>query len=1231
LPHIAETVLEAAGIGGWELDVAIGRLAWTAITFEIYELDPPHAPPVADALTFYPPEARPVVQAAMQAAIDAGTPWDIETPLVTARGRHRWVRSWGLAVREGGRTVRLVGAFQDVTDRRAANARTERLSIVASQMTNIVITTDRRGRIDWVNAALTRLTGYTLADALGRAPSDLLQGPRTDPATIRRMERGVADGTGFDVEVVSYTKAGLPFWTSITCSPLRAADGTVNGFISVQADISARRAAEDAARAEAAERQRAELLLRDVLETLPTGVSVFDADNRFVLANRAYREMFPATAGFLDVGRELDALMRLGLAHGQYGDVAADEAGREAWIARHLAYFRSPTGIARRQDMADGRVIQVRERRSDTGMLVSVRTDMTDLHKAEARARNEAAERARADALLRDVVAAVPSAIVAYDHDERLILTNQADAERMPLPPTFSALGERLEDVVRLAVSLGLFPDAPAAAAEHEAWIAQLLAYLRDSRGAPRTLSLKGGRSIQVRARRSGSGNLVIIRTDITDLLRAQALLHDVLEAMPSAVVAYDPDDRVILANQTLAEMAPMLTGVSDVAMRLSDVLRLGAEGGYFADLPAAPAARDLWLGELLAYFRNTGGVPRTLRVSDGHSVQVRARRSATGNLVVVSTDITAQTRAEALLRDILEALPSAVIAYDRDERLLLWNRAASTMLPASAGFAAVGRTLEEMIRFSAASSTNADVGATAAEHDRWIAAELAAYRASSGARTQRMRDGRFLTALERRSESGNLVCVRTDTTDLKRAEQHLRWQAERDPLTQLHNRTFFLTALEQALAAVAGSTAQGFVDGPMHGNRDGGVLLVLDIDYFKQINDTLGHDMGDALLVEIAARLRVYLRGGGEGAARLGGDEFGVVIPGLADQTAVMARIDGLHAALSAPADLGGRRTPVGISMGATMFPADGTDATKLLKNADLALYEAKRNGRGRWTPFRPEQATALERHARMADALREALSRQLFTVALQPKRRLRGGSHAGFEALARWHDGADWVPPGDFIPVAEDTGLIQALGRAVMAATFARIREIRDQGLEPGRVALNVTGPQLLDPHFKEQTLSALRRHGLGPADLELELTGTALFGSTSERLNAVLRDMSTAGITLALDNFGTGSASLAHLWHLPIDRLKIDRAFVAGIGGAGPGGAMARTVISLARSLGMESIAKGVETAEQMAFLVESGCDVAQGYLISPALLTTADAAAYLGTTHRLSKMAHSNVAS
>jgi diguanylate cyclase (GGDEF)-like protein/PAS domain S-box-containing protein len=709
---------------------------------------------------------------------------------------------------------------------------------------------------------------------------------------------------------------------------------------------------------------------------------------------------------------------------------------------------------------------------------------------------------------------------------------------------------------------------------------------------------------------------LVGVLEDITahhELAVREARLSLVARQIDSIVMTLDRDGRMEWVNDAFTRTTGYT--LDDVRGRTpGDVLNgpdtdPGTIGHIVASIRAglgfevevldyAKDGKKLWMAVACAPIRDAAGTV-TGFISVETDVTVRREAEAKARSEAVERE-----RTEALLRDILEALPSAVMAYDHDERLVLWNQEAARMLPAVAPLAVPGMTLTEMLRLSAEHDQYVDVGDTPEARAQWVARKLAAYRAPGGARTLHLPDGRTMQARECRSESGNLVCVRTDTTDLKRAEEELRIQAERDPLTMLANRAAFMGALERALARAADSPDSG------------GALLLLDVDYFKQINDTLGHDMGDALLVEIGARLRTLLRSG-DVAARLGGDEFGVAIPGLADAQAAGPRIDAIHATLSAPMEFAGRRTQIGISLGATLFPRDGAEAAKLLKNADLALYEAKRSGRGRWAAFRPEQATTAERHVHMADALRRALAQNRFTVALQPKRLLRGGGHAGFEALARWHDGTRWVPPTEFVPVAEDTGSTGALGRVVMAAALARVQEIRDAGLDPGRVAVNVTGPQLLDRDFMAETLEMLRRHGLRPADLELELTETILLGRAAERIDAVLREFSRLGVTLALDDFGTGYASLAHLSRLPIDRLKIDRSFVQGIGGAG--GVIARTIVGLAHSLDMEAIAEGVETAEQLAFLEAAGCDAAQGYLFARPLATTAEAIAYLRCAH------------
>jgi EAL domain-containing protein (putative c-di-GMP-specific phosphodiesterase class I) len=296
------------------------------------------------------------------------------------------------------------------------------------------------------------------------------------------------------------------------------------------------------------------------------------------------------------------------------------------------------------------------------------------------------------------------------------------------------------------------------------------------------------------------------------------------------------------------------------------------------------------------------------------------------------------------------------------------------------------------------------------------------------------------------------------------------------------------------------------------------------------------------------------------------------------------------------------------------TAFPQDGLDSEGLLKNADLALYEAKRSGRGRWCIFRQDHAQARAENDSLTDGLRQAIASNAIQVAFQPKRRTKGG-HAGFEALARWNDGTRDVPPSQFIAAAEESGLIIPLGAAVMEAALARLRALRMCGATTGRVAVNVASAQLMDPSFLPDTLDALRRHDLGPGDLELEVTETVLLGRSAERIEQTLRDFRDRGVALALDDFGTGLASLSHLARLPLTSLKIDRSFVSEIGRGDRGGLIARVIIGLARGLGLESIAEGVETVEQVAFLQAEGCDVVQGYLYARPLATEDEILGYL----------------
>ncbi len=803
--------MAAAGFGGWELEVATGKLSWTDLTFAIHELDPGTPPTLEAAIAFYNAEARRTLTAAIAKAIADGTPWDLELPFTTAKGRAIWVRAWGSALREGGITTRLTGAIKDVTVRRDLVRMAERLSVVTRQMTNAVIITDPEGRTEWVNGAFERLTSFTLPEMLGRRPGHDLQGPLTDPATIAHMRGRLAAGQGFEVEIINYTRDREPYWIAVTCTPIRDDAGTLTGFIAVESDVTARRNAEAAVRREIEERQRAEALLRDVLGALPSAVTVYDADERLILTNRAYGAMFPISAQAAQPGRTLEDLIRYGVAHGAFPEAGDTVTDQEAWIAHHLAAHRNP--------------------------------------------------------------------------------------------------------------------------------------------GPPRTFMLSGGQYVQAR---------------------------------------------------------------------------------------------------------------------------------------------------------------------------------------------------------------------------------------------------------ESRSESGIVVCIRSDTTELKRAEAELRILAERDSMTGLANRQAFLAALDRALH-------------PQSGALEGGTLILFDVDHFKSINDTYGHDAGDALLIEIAARLRAQIRTR-DMAVRLGGDEFVVLMPGLTLPQAVSARVASLQKALAVPVKLGTRHLQVTTSAGITLFPLHGTAPEQLLKTADLALYEAKRGGRARWCHFDSGQADAMQRRAALAEDLGIALANNAVQIALHPQR-LIGGGHGGFEAIPQWNNGVRDVPAAEFVPIGEKHGLAVPLGQAVLAASLARLRALRNRGLHPGRVAINMTGPQLLQENFTDATLHALRANGLQPADLELEITEAALLDRGAERLEAALATLRKEGITLTLDNFGTGQASLALLARLPIDRLKIDRSFISDIGENRRGNTFVRTIISLARGLGIESIADGVETQTQLDFLIAESCTAAQGPYLAVPLMTEADQTAYL----------------
>jgi diguanylate cyclase (GGDEF)-like protein len=438
--------------------------------------------------------------------------------------------------------------------------------------------------------------------------------------------------------------------------------------------------------------------------------------------------------------------------------------------------------------------------------------------------------------------------------------------------------------------------------------------------------------------------------------------------------------------------------------------------------------------------------------------------------------------------------------------------------------------------------------------------------------------------------EAALLILFITLVPLLRRASARLRRQMEEiqhralyDQLTELPNRALFGDRIEQAVSAA---------------RREGGSasVMFLDIDHFKEINDTLGHESGDALLQELSTRLRGEMRTS-ETLARLGGDEFGVLCAGAPEDVSLLA--ERLHAALREPFFIDGFPLEVATSIGIAGYPDHGDDVDTLLRHADVAMYIAKEAHAGT-VVYDPQEDTNDSARLTLAGELRRAIDGDELVLHFQPKAELRSGSIVGVEALVRWqHAERGFIPPGEFIPIAERTGLIKPLSRHVLATAIRQCGEWHAAGLDI-HVAVNLTIPDLLDLALPDLIGGLLAETGVHAEWLELEITESTIL-SDPFRVRQVLSRFNEMGVRLAIDDFGTGYSSLAYLRRLPVQTIKIDRSFVTDMCENENDATIVRSTIELARNLGLEVVAEGVESQEAWDALRAQGCTLAQGYLL------------------------------
>lgn len=548
----------------------------------------------------------------------------------------------------------------------------------------------------------------------------------------------------------------------------------------------------------------------------------------------------------------------------------------------------------------------------------------------------------------------------------------------------------------------------------------------------------------------------------------------------------------------------------------------------------------------------------------------------------------------EARFRNILTMAADAVVAVDEEQRITLFNQGAERIFGYRAEELA-GQPLERLLpeRFHKAHRAHMRDFASATETARRMNEMGEVY--------GRRKDGSEFPAeasISKLDDNGKITftVILRDITERKRAEERLHYLAHYDALTGLPNRFLFMDRLRQAM-----------VEADRH-QRLVGVAL-LGLDRFKTVNASLGHEVGDQLLKVVSKRLWQCLRKG-DTVARQAGDEFSMVLASLGhpDHTAHVAQK--ILACMDRPFEIAGHELYVDASVGLTLFPLDDGIAEALLRNADTAMHRAKERGGNTFEFYAAEMMTKVQARLTLESELRRAVAQEQFELHYQPVVDLTSSRTSGVEALIRWrHPSRGMIPPDEFIPVAEEIGLIETIGEWVLRKSCRQcFGWERESGVPPMRLAVNVSPHQLQQARFSRTVIQALEDTGLDPRRLDLEITETTLMKNAETALH-VMRELGELGVQFSIDDFGTGYSSLAYLKRLPIGRVKVDRSFVRDVSFDANDAAIVKAILSMAHNLGIPVIAEGVETKAQLEFLLEHGCNAAQGYYFSRPLAVDA----------------------
>ena len=534
----------------------------------------------------------------------------------------------------------------------------------------------------------------------------------------------------------------------------------------------------------------------------------------------------------------------------------------------------------------------------------------------------------------------------------------------------------------------------------------------------------------------------------------------------------------------------------------------------------------------------------------------------------------------EAMLETVLNNMSQGVLLFDSETRLIFCNRRYMEMYGLSVEIARPGRYLRDLLVQRIQSGTFTD------DPDEYIVRlqEGIAAQASFN-HTVHLPDGRAFSVMSKPIAGGGWLATHEDVTERLRSDGRIAHMARHDALTDLPNRVLLRERLEHELKRVKRGECLA--------------VLCLDLDQFKGVNDTLGHPIGDELLKLVADRLRGCTREP-DTVARLGGDEFAIIMTQMQEPTDAASLSKRIRELIIKPYQIEGHQIVTDISIGISVAPFDAEDADPLLRNADMALYGAKADGRGTFRFFEQEMNVRMKTRRELEMDLRKALVGKEFELHYQPLVNLKSNDVNAFEALLRWnHPKRGLISPADFIPVAEETGLIVPLGEWVLKAACYEAVDWPDHI----KVAVNLSPAQLNNRNLLNVVIGALAESGMPARRLQLEITETVLLQNTFATL-ATLHELRKLGVQIALDDFGTGYSSLSYLRSFPFDKIKIDQSFIQDLSNGAEPVAIVQAVANLAKCLNMTSTAEGVETQQQMDLLQSMGCTEMQGYLFSRA---------------------------